>query len=212
MTISPISPISGLQDIPRYNSIVLDACNALWRNKALTETSSSPTDASGPSFSLQPGASCLCLPRTTIETLAAALFEPPATAVPYAETALPPPAAAGTGTGSSADASAPRKVKSLDPTRALRRTLSLTWGASWQAHILAFLRDSSATSLRSSKAIDGASDGCGLRASLALEETSAKIAYLEFLRSQGLVGLYEFLYAFISSLAKKRDASRAGRA
>lgn len=48
--------------------------------------------------------------------------------------------------------------------------------------------------------------------SLALEEANTKVAYLDFLKLHGLTGLHEFLYAFISSLAKRdqRIAKAAG--
>lgn len=59
------------QDIPRFNSFVLDACNALWRNRAFVEC---PSDAApNTAAQVDEQLSCLRLPKTTLTQLHAAL-------------------------------------------------------------------------------------------------------------------------------------------
>ena len=91
----------------------------------------------------------------------------------------------------------------------LRRTLSITWGAPWQGHVRAFL---SAHKV----AVDASEgDAAGARAvavARALEDVAVKIAYLNHLKEQGLVGLHAFMHAFLSSLAKPKDKKSASAA
>lgn len=183
-------PTNGLADIPRYNAIVFDTCNALWRNKAFQEVS---TADAGPTVSVQPNTSCLHLPKHALDALAAALFEANAT-----QSSLP--------------SSMMRKPVTPDPVRALRRTFSITYGPSWQPFIKGFLEESVDVGERATLLMTE-TGRCGLRTAALLEEPAVKTAYLDYLREQGMVGLHDFLYAFISSLAKKRDALiRAGQA
>ena len=86
----------------------------------------------------------------------------------------------------------------------MRRTLSITWGAAWQGHIRAFLLKSK-TVIQPSQ--PDSTEGRGLSVARTLEDTATRVAYLEYLKAQGLNGLHEFLYAFLASLADKKKRS-----
>ena len=81
----------------------------------------------------------------------------------------------------------------------LRRTLSITHGAAWQGHVRTFLNSGAV-------AANGSPTSVPKRPTVhALENPNLKAQYLDELRREGYVGLYDFLHAFISSLARRQQ-------
>ena len=100
----------------------------------------------------------------------------------------------------------------------LRRTLSITHGAAWQGQVRAFLNSEAVASrafLNSEAVASHADDRAAAHGSPtsvpkrptvhALENPNLKAQYLDELRREGYVGLYDFLHAFISSLARRQQ-------
>ena len=174
---------NGLSQITQYNAVILDVCNALWRQRAFTPAAAADEDGEGePKQARAKGsATFLAFPKPHIEALAKELGAFQAQGESNAEVGL----------------------------YVLRRTLSITWGAPWQGHVRAFL---SANKV----AVDASEgDAAGARAvavARALEDVAVKIAYLNHLKEQGLVGLHAFMHAFLSSLAKPKDKKTASAA
>jgi len=176
---------NGLQDIPRFNSFVLDACNALWRNRAFVD-SAEPQPQSATAVDEQ--LSCLRLPKATLENLHVCLGQ---------ILVLNP------GEASNIDQSV--WGSGGRTTYELRRTLSITHGAAWQGHVRAFLQTEAAAAWAAHD--PSHSEPPPAPTVHALEAAGLKAAYLDELRREGYNGLYDFLHAFISSLARRQQRS-----
>jgi hypothetical protein len=176
---------NGLQDIPRFNSFVLDACNALWRNRSFIDSS---TESSSQVVQVEAELSCLRLPKETLEALQGAVGR----VLVYLEGQPPHHDQKVWGAGGRT-------------TYELRRVLSITHGLAWQGHVRAFLRTAEVAG--SSSARQGSCGTLEMTSVHTLENPNIKAAYLDQLRASGFVGLYDFLHAFISSLAKRKSGA-----